>query len=371
MSKKRVIVLSVVHQGLSVRQAAAKYQVSVRWVQKLLKRYLEEGPSSLERSSRRPNNSPTAISEEMRQWVLATRFELVSSGFDAGAHSIFWQIQRAGASPPSLSSIRRILLRAGAITPQPRKRPRTSYIRFQAEQPNETWQSDFTHWRLADGSDVEILNFLDDHSRFLIASKVFQPVTSSAVVSCFLGAVAEYGPPSSTLTDNGLVYTTRFIGGKSPFEYTLDSLGIKQKNGSPGHPQTQGKIERFHQTLKRFLAQMPKAQTLEELQIQLDQFRHRYNKLRPHRSLANRTPFQAYHATIKATPETATKRSQYRVRYDRVGSAGKVTLRRAGILHKLGVGRAHLGKRVLLLIDEQDVLVSCLSTGEILGGVCD
>lgn len=209
---------------------------------------------------------------------------------DAGPRSIAWQISNQDLTPPSNATIWRILKTAGAITPQPRKRPRNSYIRFQADQPNETWQSDFTHWRLADGTDVEILNFLDDHSRFLLGCQVFKPVTSQAVIGLFLDCVSSFGPPQSTLTDNGLVFTSRFIGGKSPFEYTLANLGIRQKNGSPGHPQTQGKIERFHQTLKKFLAQMPKVQTLDQLQLQLNEFKRRYNTERPHSSLGQKTP---------------------------------------------------------------------------------
>lgn len=362
----RVIVLSVVHQGLSVRQAASKYEVSVRWVQKLLKRYKEHGLDGVEPKSRRPKSSPAAISDAVTELVLACRFDLSQAGFDAGPYSIHWHLKALGDTPPSPSSIRRILLRAGAINPQPKKRPRTSYIRFQAQQPNETWQSDFTHWRLADGTDVEILNFLDDHSRFLISCQVFKPVTGSAVTGAFLDAVSEFGPPQSTLTDNGLVFTTRFIGGKAPFEYTLQNLGIKQKNGSPGHPQTQGKIERFHQTLKKFLAQMPKVDSLGELQLQLDDFRQRYNHQRPHRALGHKTPNQAYTATIKAKPEAESLTDEHRVRHDRVGQTGKVTLRRAGVLHKLGVGRAYKGLRVLLLVDNHGVIVTSLKTGEIL-----
>jgi transposase InsO family protein len=117
------------------------------------------------------------------------------------------------------------------------------------------------HWSLADGTDVEILNWLDDHSRYLLSCTAHQPVTGDAVVAAFLDAIDDHGPPASTLTDNGSVYTSRFTGGRNAFEYLLPLLGIRQKNGSPGHPQTQGKTERFHQTQQRWLAARPAAHT--------------------------------------------------------------------------------------------------------------
>ncbi len=181
--------------------------------------------------------------------VIALRAQLTADGLDAGPVTIAWHLEREGLRAPSTSTIRRILHRAGLITPEPRKRPRSSYTRFQASQPNEMWQSDFTHSRLLGGSDVEILNWLDDHSRYLLSCTAHQPVSGDQVVAVFLAAVDQHGPPASTLTDNGSVYTSRFTGGRNAFEYLLPLLGIRQKNGSPGHPQTQGKIERFHQTL--------------------------------------------------------------------------------------------------------------------------
>lgn len=365
MTKPHVIVLSITHQGLTKQQAAHKFNVSIRWINKLLARYKQEGLDGLEPKSRRPRSSPTKSDQTVSDLILEIRYHLIAQGMDAGPRSIAWQISNQDLTPPSNATIWRILKTAGAITPQPRKRPRNSYIRFQAEQPNETWQSDFTHWRLADGTDVEILNFLDDHSRFLLGCQVFKPVTSQAVIGLFLDCVSSFGPPQSTLTDNGLVFTSRFIGGKSPFEYTLANLGIRQKNGSPGHPQTQGKIERFHQTLKKFLAQMPRVQTLDQLQLQLNEFKRRYNTERPHSSLGQKTPQTVFQATIKAKP-SGNSFDAHRVRRDRVDSAGKVSLRRAGTMHKLGIGRPHAAKQVLILVHEKEVLVTDLFTGEVL-----
>jgi hypothetical protein len=234
-------------------------------------------------------------------------------------------------------------------------------------QPNEMWQSDFIHWQLLDGTEVEVLNWLDDHSRYLLSCTVHQPVSGDDVVAVFLGNVEEYGAPQSTLTDNGSVYTSRFTGGRNAFEYVLPLLGVKQKNGSPGHPQTQGKTERFHQTLKRWLQARPAANTLATLQRQLDEFTRHYNEQRPHRALERRTPGQAYRATPKALPATnGHSPRHYRLRYDRLDHKGRMTLRRAGRMHHLGIAAAHARKRVLALADDHTITVIELHTGEVL-----
>ncbi len=299
--------------------------------------------------------------------MVELRAQLTADGLDAGPVTIAWHLEREGLKAPAAATISRILTQSGLINPQPRKRPRSSYIRFQAAQPNECWQSDFMHWRLADGSDVEILSWLDDHSRYLLSCTAHRPVTGDIVVASFLETVDQHGPPTSTLTDNGRVYTARFGGGRNAFEYLLPILGVRQKNGSPGHPQTQGKIERFHQTLQRWLAAQPPATTSTDLQRQLDRFREHYNEQRPHRALDRQTPGQAYRATPKALPATnGHTPGHYRLRYDRLDTKGKMSLRRAGRMHHLGVGAAHTGKRVLALADDHHITVIELDTGEIL-----
>ena len=158
------------------------------------------------------------------------------------------------------------------------------------------------------------------------------------------------------MTDNGSVYTSRFTGGRNAFEYVLPLLGVRQKNGSPGHPQTQGKTERFHQTLQRWLKARPPACDITELQRQLDAFREHYNEHRPHRALDRTTPGAAYRATPKAIPATnGHAQGHYRLRYDRLDTKGKMSLRRAGRMHHLGVGAAHARKRVLALADDHQV----------------
>lgn len=369
MSKNKVIVLAVLEGGMSKSEAARRYGVSRQWVHELLRRHSQEGEAGLAARSRRPRTSPHATAPLVRDRILALRTELTQKGLDAGAETLAAHLQREGIPAPAATTIHRILRAAGAVVPEPRKRPRSSLHRFEANQPNETWQSDFTHWALADGTDTEILNFLDDHSRYLLHIRAHRRVTGPDVVEAFLETASTHGLPASTLTDNGMVFTTRLSGGRggrNAFETLIASLGITQKNGRPGHPQTQGKIERFHQTLKKWLRGQPTAPTLEALNDQLETFHQIYNNERPHRALRRRTPAEAYTATPKAGPTIAGQGDHWRVRTDRVDAAGKVTLRHAGQLRHLGIGRAHHHKRIILLARDADVTAVEHGTGEIL-----
>ena len=365
-SLPQVIVLSVLHDGLTPSQAALRFGMSRRHVHRLLLAYRAGGLEALEPRSRRPKNNPRSLTPELRNEVINLRTELLAKGLDAGAASIAWHLGEGKLYVPALSTIWRILKAEGLVTPQPKKRPKAYITRFEAVQPNETWQSDFTHWRLADGSDVEIINWLDDHSRLLLHCSVFKAITGKIVTDSFNECRSQYGTPFSTLTDNGIVYTGRFVKGKNGFEYLLSELDIVQKNGSPGHPQTQGKIERFHQTLKKWLSEQEAAKDLKELQRQLDEFRIIYNTKRPHKALEMRTPQISYEATIKATPKVAKDKEHYRVRHDNVDQFGKLSLRRAGKMHHLGVGIEHHFKKVFVVVDHYKVSVIEKTTGEVL-----
>ena len=185
----------------------------------------------------------------------------------------------------------------------------------------------------------------------------------------FRNAIARHGIPYSTLTDNGMVFTTRLSGGKggrNAFEHELHRLGVNQINSTPNHPTTCGKVERFHQTLKRWLQRQPKATTLDELQAQLDAFTDEYNHRRPHRSLPQHaTPATAYSARPKASPANRTD-THDRVRRDRVDTTGALSLRLAGRLHHIGVGRTHAGTRVLMLIQDLNVRIINAATAELI-----
>jgi len=366
MSKHRVAVLKVVSSQLSVTAAAATYGISRQHLHRLLARYRDGGLDALEPRSRRPASSPGRIPDAVRDAIVSLRTGLTAQGHDAGPATIAWHLGRDGLGTPSTSTIRRVLHAAGLVVPEPRKRPRSSWIRFEASAPNELWQSDFTHWHLADGTGVEVIDWLDDHSRYLLGLTACTRVTGDDVVATFIAAGEAHGWPASTLTDNGSVYTSRFTGGRNGFEYLLAYLGIRQRNGAPGHPQTQGKVERFHQTLKRWLGRQPAARTLAELQAQLDAFRTAYDEQRPHRAVGRRTPGEAYRATPKARPAGTRAVGHFRLRYDTTDGRGTMTLRRAGRMHHLKVGAAHARRRVLAIVDEQEVTVTALDTGEVL-----
>jgi transposase InsO family protein len=357
MSKARVVVLEVTSGHLTVTVAAQTYGLSRQHIYRLLARYRQGGLEAVDPRSRRPASNPHAVSDEVVAAVVLLREELTAQGLDAGPLTLQWHLDKAGLPVPSTSTIRRILHHHGLITPQPRKRPRSSYHRFAAEQPNECWQSDFTHWTLADGSDVEILNWLDDHSRYLLSATAYRRVAGGDVVASFTTNAEEFGLPASTLTDNGSVYTSRFTHGHNDFERLLAGLGVIQKNGHPGHPQTQGKIERFHQTLKRWLTPRPRPDTLNQLQTMLDSFRTLYNTQRAHRAHPGRTtPHQAYLARPKAHP-TGQTTHHFRIRHDTVDQFGKLTLRHGSRLHHLGIGITHAHTRVLILVAARTVTV--------------
>ena len=236
---------------------ARQYGISTVWVGKLMARWRAGGWDASSQALTRPKSNPNATSQEVVARVIALRQELTAAGLDAGPHTLHTHLQDTGLRVPSVTTIWRILTREGLVTPEPRKRPKRSYLRFEADLPNECWQSDFTHWPLADGTDTEILTWLDDHARHALSLTAHIPVTGQDVVTTFRAAVDAHGIPASTLTDNGLVFTTRFLHGPNNFERELVILGIEQKNGRPNHPQTHGKVERFQQTLKKWLRAQP------------------------------------------------------------------------------------------------------------------
>jgi transposase InsO family protein len=371
MSKRRLVITAVL-AGQSQSEVARTYGVSQGWISRLMARYRAEGEAAFEPLLRAAKTSPAATRSETVELVLRLRKQLEGAGLDAGADTIGWHLGHHHHTTVSRATINRILVRAGAVTPDPSKRPKSSYIRFEADQPNETWQSDFTHYRLTDGTDVEILTWLDDCSRYALSVTAHTRVTGPVVLATFRKAVANHGVPTSTLTDNGMVFTTRFAGGRggrNHLETELRELHITQKNGQPNHPQTQGKVERFQQTLKKWLRAQPnQPATIGELQGLIDAFRGEYNHRRPHRSLPHRAaPATVYTTLPKAT--TGSDRSNdthHRVRHDKIDKAGSVTLRVAGRLRHIGVGRTYARTDVTLLVQDLHVRIINAATGELL-----
>ena len=373
MSRARLVITAVVIEGRSQAEVARSYGVSPGWVSRLVSRYRAEGEAAFEPRSRRPKSSPARVSDEVIGLIGSLRSSLVIAGLDAGPRTIAWHLEHHHGVRVSPATISRHLGRLGLVEPQPKKRPKSSFIRFEAAMPNECWQSDFTHVRLSDemATDVEVLTFLDDHSRTALHVSAHHRVTGRIVTSSFLQTVGIYGVPASTLTDNGMVFTTRFSGGKggrNGFETELRRLGVTQKNSRPNHPTTCGKVERFQKTMKQWLsAKEVQPTTIGELQVLLDEFRTHYNEHRPHSSLEHRsTPHTAYLARPKATPGGREDDNHSRVRRDKVDKAGKVSLRFNGELHSIGLGRTHAGTPVLLLVQDLDVHVVDAATGELI-----
>jgi transposase InsO family protein len=368
MEKTRLMILAVVLEGRTHADVATEFGVTRSWVTKLVGRYRIEGEAAFEPRSRRPHSSPTAIDAEVVDRIVALRHELVDAGLDAGPETIRWHLHHHDAVSVSPATIRRYLIAAGLIEPAPKKRPKSSYIRFQADLPNEMWQSDMTHVALSQG-EAEVLSWLDDHSRYALDVTAHARVNTAIVNNTFDKTAGQHGYPASVLTDNGMYFTARFARGGATslnrFERHLAELGIDQKHSRPNHPTTCGKVERFQQTMKKWLRARPAAVNLEDLQTLLDEFVDEYNHRRPHRSLGRATPAAVYNQLPKAGPGTDTT-IDYRLRRDRIDHSGKVTLRYNSHLYKIGIGRAHAGTAIIMLIANRDIRIINPTTGQTL-----
>ncbi|HEX4063153.1 MAG TPA: DDE-type integrase/transposase/recombinase [Streptosporangiaceae bacterium] len=201
MSKARLVITAVMVEQRPVSEVARTYGVARSWVYALLARYRAEGEAAFGPRSRRPKTSPAAIAGSTAELIVRLRKDLAGQGLDAGPDTICWHLAHHHQIRISPATVSRYLARAGLVSPQPAKRPRSSYLRFEASQPNECWQADFTHCRLADGTGSEVLTWLDDHSRLALTVTAHRRVTGPIVLAAFRAAVAAYGPPASTLTD--------------------------------------------------------------------------------------------------------------------------------------------------------------------------
>ena len=365
MDKGRFLIETHLRTGRPIAELAAAHGVHRSWLYKLLARYRREGDAGLEARSRRPHRSPTRIADRYEEAIVALRKELSDAGFDAGAVTIQSHLARRG-EVPSVSTVWRVLKARGFVTPQPHKRPKSSYVRFAAELPNECWQADVTHVGLADGRHLEVLNVIDDHSRLCIASRVFVRTRSPDVVRTLHRAAETWGYPEGFLTDNGAIFTASFRGGMAAMESELLSLGIASKHSRPYHPQTCGKVERFHQTLKKYLTKQDPATNKKQLQRQLDRFAAYYNEIRPHRGIGRRTPAEVFAAREKAYPcGPRIETLGHRVRHDKVSKTGNVTLRYRGRLHHIGIGNPYRGLRVILLVAGREVRILSLDGAQL------
>lgn len=357
MQLSRFLVEAVVLGKQSPNQLVREYPISRSWFYELLARYRRDGPAALEPKSHRPAACPHQVDQATIEAILALRQQLLATGLDGGPQTILHHLAGRLPKPPSRVTIWRVLKRHGLITPEPHKRPKASFVRFEAELPNELWQTDATEWHLADSSKVEILNLIDDHSRLCLASVAVRTVKAADALHTFYSAIDEFGLPARFLSDNAAVFSGKSRRGRVALESELDRLRVQCVHSTPYHPQTCGKVERFHQTLKLYLARQAPAQSIAHLQLQLDAFRTIYNQLRPHRALDGRTPLQAFNSRLKASPSVVQPQLDYRIRRDRLDAGGKVTLRYLSRLRHLYISYKHRRQDVLLLVAGDHVRV--------------
>jgi transposase InsO family protein len=317
------------------------------------RRYREEGLAGLEARSSAPKISPARTPTGIEDVVVALRKELDEGGLDAGPGTIQWHMGRRGMrAVPSVATIWRILVRRGFVVPQPHKRPRSSWCRFEAAAPNELWQADATKWVIGTGQ-VEVLTFLDDHSRLITGSRAVLTATTDNTWEVFSEAVQHWGLPSGHLSDNGLNFSGRLRGHEVAFEINLRTAGVRPITSRPYHPQTCGKIERFHQTLKKWLRRQPLARDLLELQAQLDWFITYYNAERPHRGIGRVTPLERWSATPATVNLGIALPAAQRATNIMVDNQGLVTAR-PWVIH---VGVAHRGRTARVMLDDTHAAV--------------
>jgi transposase InsO family protein len=351
MEAKLRAVLAAGLPGVRVSALCAELGISRQTVYKYKRRWGAEGPAGLVERSRRPHRSPLMMAVAVEDEIVRLRKALP---LDSGAQSIAYHLARAGWPVPSVASIHRALVRRGLVVAQPHKRPRSAWRRFEWPRPNDAWQIDATRWLLAGGREVWVMDVLDDHSRLVVAARACAGPTGEAAWGAFCQGSSAWGLPAHVMSDNGMCFTSRFQQprGETDFERDLRALGIVHVRSSPGHPQTCGKLERFHQTLKRWLARQPLAHSHPQLQDQLDTFLVFYNHERPHRALSGHTPAERWTASPPASPaEPIPAPPEASLHLVRPG--GSI----AWGHHVIGVGSEHARARVLVVARGDDLAV--------------
>jgi transposase InsO family protein len=339
----RKLIVSVEIEGLNVSEFCRQHGIS-RWLfYELRRRFAAEGEAGLELRSRAPKTVRNRIPAVVEEAIVTERKRLEAAGLDAGAASIVSYLPavlETGLKVPSEATIWRVLTRRGFIVPQPHKAPKHAYRSFAAERVNECWQIDDTDWLLADGTEVKIINIIDDCSRVLVRSKAEYRCTTETAFAAFTEGAEQWDWPERFLSDNAKEF--RF-----GLAEAAAALGIAAGHSRPYHPQTCGKVERFHQTLKKWLAAQPPAATLEELQALLDRFTDIYNHTRPHRSIGRRIPAEVHAATPKSGPANRPLDQPTNIRHLKVRSNGVICISRR---YDISLGATYIGNTVTVVI---------------------
>ena len=341
----------------AVSRFCREHGVSREWFYSTRKHLNEAGlPEALAPRSSRPKKSPAKVPDLTERLALEARTRLGAKGWDNGPISVKYELETLGIASPSRATLARIFTRNGFVTAQPKKRPKSSSIRFEYAAPNELWQLDATAYILANGKSVAIFQLNDDHARFQIASLAARSENAADAVRVVTTGMDRHGIPQRLLTDNGTALNNTRRGWTGELTALMIGLGVQAIASSVGHPQTQGKNERGHSTLKRWLAARPAATDLAELQVLLDEFDRLYNEQRPHQSLAMKTPHERYYATPKAptpTPPPVPAKIPARPReYTRKAAAtGIITISHM----RIQMGRDHAGRLFNIVIEGDNI----------------
>ena len=343
---------------VTVGEACVDLEISRDTFYRYRARFAVDGAPGLLTRSSRPRSSPGQTPATMEELIVQTRLDLIAQGWDAGARSIHARLQRRGVSGlPTWRTVHRVLVRAGMVEAQPAKRPRSSFKRFEYDHPNGCWQIDGTGWHLADGTWVCILRVQDDHSRMALATRAAVAETTADAWACVETAIERHGRPVMLLSDGGSAFTQRRRGSKSglsEFEARLRAWGINPVVSSSHHPQTCGKKERDWQPAKRWLAAQKTAETLKELQRQLDTYDVLFNTERPHQGIGGQTPAERYAATEKAPAPTNPLPGPCEIHERKVYGAGRVEL---GGGYQTVIGAAWTGTTVTVIREGLDVVI--------------
>ena len=356
------VVAFVGGEEMNVTQVCRDNDIAPKTFYKYAARYRDEGLAGFEPRSRRPLTSPNQTPEEIEDAIVELRKQLADDGHDHGATTIQWHLggdRRFKRAVPSVATIHRVLVRRGFVIPQPEKRPKSSWHRFEAPFSNEMWQIDATDWTIATGL-VKIFNIIDDHSRVACRSRAVNEATSAEAWTTFCQAAERWGLPAAALSDNGLCFSGKLKGFEVLFESNLRDAGITPITGRPHHPQTTGKVERFQQTLKKWLRQQDRrhglAADLDELQTRLNTFCDYYNTQRPHQGIGRATPASRWHASTHTGPGQPQEHPNPRpvARTATVDHRGCVKTRR----HDIHLGAKWIGCTVTLIIDDHHATIT-------------